>query len=143
MSDGSDQATVARLRLLNAADPQSVIDELDRQVSGWSVKQLAAILEQVYADLGESLIDWSYTALQWKMGNTGRGDFPEAIPPSRFVVWSFPFFDGDVQTRYSTCLPFQFKDEVCIARTDTLAGTDSSSKGWRPETEGDGGRYRI
>ena len=120
---------VCRLRALVDQKPQQAMDELESLVRRSSVCELAEVLCAVYVEISEEVgIDWHFTALQWKLGNRGRGHFQDIVPQARFTVWSLAHYGeagAGSETRYTTCLPFCFKPEwiphdVRAARTETL-----------------------
>jgi hypothetical protein len=117
MSGSSHEAVVSRLRTLNNIDPQQAMDAVDDLIEGTSIKDLAQILGRTFPEISEELgIDWRFTAMQWKLGNRGCEEFIKSFPEARFKVWSLPFRGGAsddlTQTRYTTCLPFQLKEEL-------------------------------
>jgi len=128
MHPDTREEIVSRLCALVDENPQQAMDELDSLLRCSSVYELAGILHAVYVEISEEMgIDWHFTALQWKLGNRGREQFPEISQQARFMVWSFAFKgkgDADSETRYTTCLPFCFKPEwiphgARAARTET------------------------
>jgi hypothetical protein len=104
------------LKSLQAVNPERAMDQIEVLVESLSVKELAQTLRAVYADVTRGLgIDWHFTALQWKVGNSSAQEFFVAFPKARFTVWSLPFVDESDNTfakRYATCLPFQFQSEA-------------------------------
>jgi hypothetical protein len=117
MSGSSHEAIVARLKTLNSIDPQQAVDEVQDLIEETSIKDLAQILGSTFPEISEELsIDWRFTAMQWKLGNQGCEEFIESFPEARLKVWSLPFrgsaSDQLTQIRYTTCLPFQLKEEV-------------------------------
>lgn len=89
------------------------MDRIEQLIETTSILELAETMQATYADATAGLgIDWNFTVMQWKIGNTGCDEFIEAFPEARFKVWSLPFRKekGEVEdTRFATCLPFQFK----------------------------------
>jgi len=113
MHPDTREEIVSRLRALVDENPQQAMDEFESLLRCSSVYELAGILHAVYVEISEEMgIDWHFTALQWKLGNRRREQFPEISQQARFMDWSFAFKgEGDAgsETRYTTCLPFCFK----------------------------------
>jgi hypothetical protein len=107
------EATVSRLQALADQNPQEAMDELESLVRCTSVRDLTEILQDIFGEISKKAgIDWHFTALQWKLGNTGREQFLDVSHQVRFMVWTFPC-QGErtsrSETRYTTFLPFCFK----------------------------------
>jgi hypothetical protein len=106
---------ILELRALEATNPQQAIDRIDSVMEMLSIEELGEILGSLYEDETVALgIDWRFTTMQWKVGNQGCEDFLETYPEARLKVWSLPFLERcgtNSQTRYTTCLPFQFRAE--------------------------------
>lgn len=112
MTPVSDQ-TILELRALERSSPQLATDRIEQLIATMSIRELVQMLNATFAEVTASLgIDWSFTVTQWKIGNCGCEEFLETFPEARLKVWSLPFHagNGDIgNTRFTTCLPFQFK----------------------------------
>ena len=115
MHPDTREATVSRLQAFADQNPQEAMDELESLVRCTSVNDLTEILYGVFGEISkETGIDWHFTALQWKLGHTGREQFLDVSRQARFMVWTFPLQREGAdrpETRYTTCLPFCFTPE--------------------------------
>jgi hypothetical protein len=115
MHPDSLEATISWVLALAGENPQKAMDELESLVQCTSVLDLTEILHGVFGEISkETGIDWHFTALQWKLGNTGRESFLDVSCQARFTIWTLPLQQEGVtpsETRYTTCLPICFKPE--------------------------------
>jgi hypothetical protein len=111
--------SIKKLRTLQSVNPQKAMDQIEMLIQTFSVQELAQTLTSVYREVTQDLgIDWHFTALQWKIGNSSAQEFSGAFPGARLKVWCFPLVDESKdasEERYATCLPFQFQKEWEVA----------------------------